>query len=120
LSENINALCILEEYPEKINWFRLSSNPNAIHILEKNLDKVDWRNLSRNHRAIELLEQNQDKIDWDKLVYNNSILVYDYDAMKQATSVFHEELIQKVLHPRRLMKYLKEYNYDIACEEYYS
>jgi hypothetical protein len=32
--------------------------------------------------------------------------------MKNSTSLFHEELIQKVLHPRRLIKYLEEYDYD--------
>ncbi|ADX06208.1 hypothetical protein 162300058 [Organic Lake phycodnavirus 2] len=114
LSYNPYAISYLEQHDDDIEWGALSSNPNAIHILEKNLDKVDWRNLSRNHRAIELLEQNQDKIDWDKLVYNNSILVYDYDAMKQATSIFYEELIQKVLHPRRLLYYLENYDYDIG------
>jgi hypothetical protein len=27
---------------DKLDWSRLSSNPNAIHILENNLDKVNW------------------------------------------------------------------------------
>jgi len=37
------------------------------------------------------------------------MLTYDYVAMKNSTSLFHEELIQKVLHPRGLIKYLEEY-----------
>jgi hypothetical protein len=31
----------------------LSQNPNAIPILEKNLDKVDWRQLSENPNIFE-------------------------------------------------------------------
>ena len=32
----------------KVNWKTLSFNPNAIPILENNLDKVDWIYLSMN------------------------------------------------------------------------
>jgi hypothetical protein len=31
---------------EKIDWGYLSENPNAIHLLEKNPKKIDWRYLS--------------------------------------------------------------------------
>ena len=40
----------------------LSTNPNAIHLLEQNPDKIDWFWLSLNPNAIDLLEKNQDKI----------------------------------------------------------
>ena len=33
---------------DKINWYNLSENPNAIHLLEQNLDKIDWDWLSKN------------------------------------------------------------------------
>ena len=33
---------------KKIKWVYLSENPNAIRILEKNLDKVNWWRLSIN------------------------------------------------------------------------
>ena len=33
---------------KKIDWMWLSENRNAINILEKNLDKVDWNLLSIN------------------------------------------------------------------------
>jgi hypothetical protein len=36
----------------------LSSNPNAIHLLEQNPDKIDWNLLLGNPNAICLLEQN--------------------------------------------------------------
>ena len=42
----------------------LSRNPNAIHLLEQNPDKINWGWLSRNPNAIHLLEENPDKIKW--------------------------------------------------------
>ena len=48
----------------KINWIWLSENPNAINLLEQNLDKIIWQYLSGNPNAIHLLEQNLYKIDW--------------------------------------------------------
>ena len=52
----------------KFNY--LSSNPNAINLLEQNQDKINWDNLSLNLNAIELLEKNQDKINWEYLSEN--------------------------------------------------
>ena len=43
LSSNPNAIQILEENPEKINWKRINYNPNAIELLEKNPEEIDWR-----------------------------------------------------------------------------
>jgi hypothetical protein len=40
LSENPNAIQLLEQNPDKINWEYLSNNPNAIHYLEQNPDKL--------------------------------------------------------------------------------
>ena len=33
---------------DKIGWRWLSENPNAIHLLERNIDKIDWEWLSKN------------------------------------------------------------------------
>ena len=33
----------------------MSANPNAIHLLEQNLDKVDWEKISQNPNYIHLL-----------------------------------------------------------------
>jgi len=38
---------------DKVDWTTLSENPNAIPILEKNLDKVDWTQLSENPNIFE-------------------------------------------------------------------
>ena len=51
----------------------LSTNPNAIELLINNLDKIDWSNLSTNPNAIDLLKENKDKINWSVLSENPSI-----------------------------------------------
>jgi hypothetical protein len=38
LSYNLNAIQLLKENKEKINWRWLSLNPNAIEILKENLE----------------------------------------------------------------------------------
>jgi len=61
LSKNPNAIKILEENRDKINW--ISLNSNAIELLEKNFNKIKWSSLSKNPNALHLLEKNQIKID---------------------------------------------------------
>jgi len=72
LSRNPNAIHLLEQNLDKIEWHYLSSNPNAIHLLEQNIDKIYWKflSLNLNPKAPHLLEQNIDKIDWHNLSYN--------------------------------------------------
>lgn len=55
LSMNSEAIDLLEQNLDKINWY-LSGNPNAIYLLSQNLDKIDWIHLSGNPNAIYLLE----------------------------------------------------------------
>ncbi len=73
-----------ERYLKKI-WSGLSENKNAIYLLEKNLEKIDWKNLSINPNALKLLEDNIDKIDWDALSLNPNPKCLDlfkkYDKM---------------------------------------
>ena len=38
----------------KIDWDELSENPNAIHLLEKNIDKIYWHSLSNNPSIFKL------------------------------------------------------------------
>ncbi len=60
LSNNPNAISLLEKNFDKINWYNLSSNPNAISLLEANPDKIVWCELSKNPNAISLLESHED------------------------------------------------------------
>jgi ribosomal protein L24E len=80
LSENPNAIHILEKHPDKIMWCYLSKNPKAIHILEKYPEKINWAYLSTNidkSYAIPLLEKNPKKINWFELSGNPSIFETD-------------------------------------------
>ena len=67
----------------KVDWEFLSENPNAIHVLEKNLDKIVWRYLSENPNAIPLLEKYPDNICWYWISQNQSIFEIDYKTMKK-------------------------------------
>ena len=51
----------------------MSFNPNAMKLLEENPDNIDWINLSRNSNAIHLLEKNKEKIYWEHFSSNLSI-----------------------------------------------
>ena len=108
LSENPNAIRLLEQNIDKIEWCNLSRNPNAIHLLEQNVDKIDWEFLSLNPNAIHLLKQNLDKIDWGFLSSNPNIFERDYIKMsKTRTWIILEDLMKNVLHPRRLVRFLE-------------
>ena len=50
---NSNAIELLKQHPNKIDWISLSSNKNAITLLENNYDKIDWKILSRNPSIFE-------------------------------------------------------------------
>ena len=108
LSQNPNAIRLIEQNFDKINWYWLSGNPNAIHILEQNLDKVDWRMLSLNPNAIHLLEKNLDKIDWYRFSSNpNAIHLFtklNTEQMRLNCKEFAEELANHVFHPLRLSR----------------
>jgi hypothetical protein len=83
LSENPNAIHLLEANPDNIEWALLSSNPGAIPLLEANPDKIDWLVLSGNPNAIPLLEANQDKIKWVTLSSNpNAIHLLEKNPKK--------------------------------------
>jgi hypothetical protein len=66
------------EHIDNLHWEYLSQNPNAISILEQNLDKVFWPALSENPNAISILEQHLDKVDWKMLSNNPNIFESDY------------------------------------------
>ena len=97
---------------DELDWDWLSINPNAIHLLEKNMDKINWEEISRNPNAIHLIEKNKDKIDWIILSRNPAIFELDYNGMKNHYNIYKEELIKKVMHPDRILKYLEQ-GYDI-------
>ena len=104
----------------KVNWSKLSENPNAIHILEKNLDKVNWGCLSVNPNAIPILEKNLDKVDWECLSTNPNALhllfSLDYKKMLENTKDFCEELVKVVFNPTRAQRMADLH--DLDMDEY--
>lgn len=92
LSLNPGAINLLEKHLDKINWTNLSANPSAIRLLEKYPDKINWKMLSKNPSAYDMLQKNPKKIDWTEVWINPSIFIYDYEEMT-ASRPYHEELL---------------------------
>jgi hypothetical protein len=91
----------------------LVANPNAVHLLEENPDKVDWISLSANPNAGHMLEQNLDKVDWEVLSGNPCIFGYDYDAIKRTfyESGIAEGIMADRFHPKNMAKW-EEWGFD--------
>ena len=106
---------------ENVDFEYLSENPNAVHILEKNLDKVDWYGLTQNPNAVYILEQHLDKVHWPGLSKNpNAIHLLaplDTEKMRENCKTFAEELAAYVFHPARLLRICETYKIDL--EEYF-
>jgi hypothetical protein len=111
---NPNAIPILKENRENINWAVLSGNPNAIELLRENPEKIDWRVLSGNPNAIPILKEKGEKIDWDWLSTNEAIIEVNYEGLQERCEVYKEELMGMALHPCRIEKLLDQ---GICIEE---
>jgi hypothetical protein len=119
LSQNPNAIHLLEKNIDKICWNNLSrnTNPAAINLLEQNPDKIEWKGLSLNSSAIKLLEQNPDKIDWFCLSKNPNaihlITSLNYHEMQRTFQPLAKELIETVFHPTRVSRIAQVYRMDL-------
>jgi len=78
-----------------------------------NINKLNWIFLSINPNAIELLKENQDKISINYISSNSSIFKLDYEKMRKNFEDLEEEILKEVLKPRRIMRNLELYGYDI-------
>jgi hypothetical protein len=92
----------------------LSTNIGAIEIIRKNLHKINWHLLSLNMNAIEILCENKNKINYFEISYNPSIFELDYSKMKKNFQKLADEIIAKALHPDRIAKYMRLYNYQLC------
>jgi ribosomal protein L24E len=105
---SINAIYVnLYKDSDRNFWIDLSRRPNAIDLLKQYPDRIDWINLSHNSNpdALELLQQNPDKIVWQKLSKNPNIFeidTYHYSKLKERMDIFRDELLEIAMHPNRI------------------
>ena len=108
LEVNSNAINLLQQNQDIICWNLLSSNENAIHLLKQNQDKINWNWISLNKNAIHLLEQNQDKINWTYFSQNTSIFTYNYKEIKRRMKeTIAEDLMKNRFHPKYIDKWIE-------------
>lgn len=64
-NETLEAMRLLEAYPENRNWYRLSANSLAIDLLKENPDKINYTLMSYNHcpDAIRIIQRHRSPID---------------------------------------------------------
>ena len=53
------------------------------------------------------------------LLKNQAIFTYDYDLIKENFKELGEEIIQKALHPKRMLKLMEEYGEDEIYKCYF-
>jgi hypothetical protein len=109
------AIALLQENVDKINWRRLADNPSAIPILEKHLDMLFLDDVSFHYLCIntnpdviplieKILEQAPEKIDWEYLARNPNampIIKKNLDKIFGNDRVFHNFLRDNT-HPEAI------------------
>ena len=68
------AIELIKSNMSHIYWATLSENPYALDLLQSYPELIDWNRLCMNPAAIDLIESNMDKIRWDNLSLNSSAL----------------------------------------------
>lgn len=111
-----DAVLILKDYLDFIDWHAFSKNPGAVDILKDNLDRINWSTivLNKNPAVIEIFEANPEKVKYRYIYRNINILTYDYIAIKKNKI----NIFEYFYHPKYLYKYLELYE-DIDNEEHY-
>ena len=82
--------------------------------LKLNQDEIDWTQLcmNKNSKVIEILRNNQDKINWHWFSQNPNIFKLNYEEIRKNFEPIAEEIIAKALHPKRMIRYIEQYNFD--------
>ena len=119
LSRNHNIIKFTKKNINKIDWFNLSSNKNAISILKEHPEFINWQQLSRNKNAIELLKENPEKIRWKYFSTNPTIFTYDYEEMRNSNLDLKEEIIAAALNPKRIFKMIEDYGEEYIYNTYF-
>lgn len=120
LSQNPNAISILEKYPHIISWRDIVKNPNPLvmPMIEKRLleleeeygneyfmemYEMDLEWLSANPIALDFLMKNPKYIYWDYLSKNPAIFELDYKFFQKRMDLIRQELLAKTWAPDRFI-----------------
>ena len=89
---------VFEQFSFNLNWQELHKNPNAVDLLEEYFEHLDWNLLSGNKGAGKLLAKCPDSslLCWKKLSANYS--AWEYGLFEKPY------VIRKKIHPHNLMR----------------
>jgi len=132
LCENPNpkAIIIILNNWDKVDWLTFSRNPSAIHIIlellqqQKDYDIRYAKNIELKqkfgdytsyfyendniYRSIYKYYNDFYKVNFNSLSMNPAIFEKDYHGLKQRCDVYRKELIDKAIHPSRLISLLEK------------
>ena len=138
LCKNLNpkAIDIIVNNWDKVDWFAFSQNPSAIHIIlqllqeqkdytvrsMKNIKIKQKINHEQNHNIYRSIYKYYDdfyKIDYLSLSKNPAIFELDYLGLKERCDIYRKELIEKTMHPSRMIALLEK-GFDLEdLEDYF-
>jgi hypothetical protein len=124
LSENPNAIPLLEQYQNRIKKINFLKNPNSIRLIKKLYTYDELFNdincicsLIINPNGKEILqyyEKPYSSIPFDFIIIKPGLLhllfTWDYKNMEANNWIFKQELVSKVFAPKRLFYICKTYN----------
>jgi ribosomal protein L24E len=134
---NPNAIELLRNNKNKIDYNVIRNNENYYEIFpekreyDENIIRLLYENITINYNNknvyfnsdncedMELMEKNQHKIEWDLLAKNPYIFSYDYDEIKNKFQELGQEIIEKALHPKRMLRLMTEYGEDEIYNIYF-
>ena len=95
LSKNSNAIEMLYENIDLINWFMFSQNENplAIELIEKTINNIQsFYHLSSNPIAFEYLKTHPEFIDWSGMIHNPTPEAFEYVISNNTNIKWYEFL----------------------------
>ena len=113
---NINAINIIKNNLDKINWDIFIYTTSYTNIILQNINNIsNWNFILSNEFAIDIIENNLDKFtELELFSLNKNIFTYDYKKIKQAKSCITEGLAMYFLHPNKIFfvftKYLRKFS----------
>lgn len=133
LCENYNAYNILKNNFDKIVWNKIIYNKNAVFLIKDDIKLLTWNDiydfmskyiedkyrqvfihtisLCDNKHILKLLDISCNKNNQiiNSSYLDPSIFEYDYDTIMNKINIYKKELLEKVLHPTRLMNICNKY-----------